>query len=84
MYKQYGLTGKTVKVKLKKGNSDTYSWQDTAVPVLIEREYDRFLVGLVLPHYAPKSLGLSRPYRITINKHDIQTGEMIINGGSIR
>ena len=35
MYKHYGLTGETVKVKLKNGDSDRYPWQGMTVPVLI-------------------------------------------------
>ena len=84
MSKMYGLTGETVKVKFKKGDSDAYPWQGVAVPVLITGEYENFLVGMVLPHIAPHGFGLSHPYPVTIDKHDIQIGEMIINGGSIR
>ena len=36
------------------------------------------------PHRHPGGFGISQPYRVTINKHDIFTGEMIINGGTIR
>lgn len=67
-----------------KGDSDAYPWQGLAVPVLITGEYENFLVGMVLPHIAPHGFGLSHPYPVTIDKHDIQIGEMIINGGSIR
>ena len=84
MYEHYGLTGKTVKAKFKGGDSDAYPWQGMAVPVLITGEYDNFLVGEVLPHYAPHGFGLSHPYPITICKHDIEIGEMIINGGTIK
>lgn len=83
MNKCYGLVGKTIKVKFKKGDSDAYPWQGQAVPVLITGEYDNFLVGTVLPHHAPHGFGLSIPYPVTINKHDIQIGEMILNGGAI-
>ena len=83
MDKSYGLIGETIKVQFKKGNSDRYPWQGKAVPVLITGEYENFLVGTVLPHYAPHGFGLSVPYPITINKHDIQIGEMILNGGTI-
>ena len=83
MNKCYGLVGNTIKVKYKKGDSDAYPWQGQAVPVLIPGEYDNFLVGTVLPHHAPHGFGLSTPYPVTINKHDIQIGEMISNGGAI-
>lgn len=84
MYKNYGLVGKTIKVKFKKGDSDAYPWQGQSVPVLITGEYPNFLVGTVLPHMAPHGFGLSHPYPITIHKHDIQIGEMILDGGKIR
>lgn len=84
MSKNYGLTGETVMVKLKRGSSDAYPWQGMAVPVLITGEYENFFVGEVLPHYSPNGFGLSHPYPITIDKHDVLIGEMIINGGSIR
>ena len=38
MNKHYGLTGETVKVKLKNGDSDRYPWQGMTVPVLITGE----------------------------------------------
>lgn len=84
MYKNYGLTGETVNVYFTDKDSDPYPWQGQTVPVRITGEYENYLVGEVLPHYAPNALGLSKPYPITICKHDIQIGEMIINGGTIR
>lgn len=84
MIKNYGLTGEAVNVKLKSGDSDRYPWQGQTVPVLITGEYPNFLTGVVLPHRAPHGFGLSYPYPITIDKHDIQIGEMIVNGGSLR
>ena len=84
MNKCYGLVGKTIKVNFKKGYSAAYPWQGQAVPVLITGEYKNFLVGTVLSHHAPHGSGLSIPYPITIDKHDIQVGEMIINGGGLR
>ena len=84
MNKNYGLTGKTVKAKFNGGDSDAYPWQGMAVPVLITGEYENFLVGEVLPHYAPHGCGLSHTYPITICKHDIEIGDMIINGGTIK
>lgn len=69
MTKNYGLTGQTVTVKRKSGES---------------AEYPSFLVGTVLPHRHPEGFKESYPYTTTINKHDIQIGEMIVNGGAIR
>lgn len=84
MYKTYGLTGETVMVRFKGGDSDVYPWQNREVPVLVVNEYETFLTVTVLPHRAPKGYGLSKPYPRTIHKHDILIGELIINGGEIR
>lgn len=83
MWKEYGLTGQTVKARLKRGNSDAYPWEGLTVPVLITAEYPAFLVGTVLPHDHPGGFGKSKPYTITISKHDVAIGEMILNGGAI-
>lgn len=84
MQKHYGLIGEVVNMKFKHGDSATYPWQSKTVPVLITGEYENFLVGEVLPHIAPLGFGLSHPYPICVDKHDIAIGEMIINGGAIR
>ena len=84
MQKHFGLVGNTIKVKCTDKNSECYPWQGINVPVLITAEYELFLVGKVLPHHAPHGFGLSKPYPVTIDKHDIRTGEMIINGGELR
>ena len=38
--KHYGLTGQTVKVKLKNGDSPSFSWQGMTVPVLVVPRLD--------------------------------------------
>lgn len=82
--KHYGLTGQTVKVKQNRSVGSTLPWEDMEVPVKITDEYPKFLVGVVMPHRHPGGFGVSHPYTVTINKHDIFIGEMIINGGAIR
>ena len=82
--KHYGLTGETVKVKQKSTVGSPLPWEGMEVTVVIIAEYPAFLIGEVLPHRHPGGFGISQPYRVTINKHDIFTGEMIINGGTIR
>lgn len=80
----YGLTGKKLKVKHKTGSTSAYPWNGIAVPVLILKETPRFLTARVLPHYAPKGcgcMGISHPYTVTLDKHDIQLGVIIIEGG---
>lgn len=50
-----------------------------SVPVKILEEYPRWYLGLVLPHVNPSGFGReSHPYRITIPKHDIETGVVTI------
>lgn len=72
------LTGETVKVKHTKGDTDAYPWSGIAVPILITKEYPKFFIGTVLPHYAPSGFGISKPYTVTLDKHDIKTGVIII------
>ncbi|MBQ3406617.1 MAG: hypothetical protein IJH11_05210 [Lachnospiraceae bacterium] len=76
-----GLTGQRVRARLKKGNSDACPWEGMAVPVLITAEYPEFLCGTVLPHRNPRGFGPSKEYPITISKHDVRIGEMILTKG---
>ena len=82
--KHYGLAGKTVKVKQKTPVGSPLPWDGLEVTVKITDEYPSYLIGEVMPHRHPGGFGISQPYRVTIKKHDIFTGEMIINGGTIR
>jgi len=79
MFKHYGLEGITVKVRHKHGHTPAYPWFYKAVPVLIEKETKGYLVGRVLPHRAPGGFGPSLPYRVTMNKFDIEKGIFIIS-----
>lgn len=85
MYKHYGLAGQTVKVRRKKlGETDAEPWAYGEQNMKIEAEYDCFLVATVLPHRNPEGTGISKPYPATLHKHDIQCGDILINGGAIR
>lgn len=79
MFKNYGLTGKTVMVRRKDKHTPAFPWHGIAVPVLILEERTGYLVGKVLPHYSPEGIGLSKPYRINMNKFDIEKGLFIIS-----
>lgn len=81
MYENYGLTGKTIHVKHRLGHTDAYPWNNIAVPVLITEEHPLFLVGTVLPHHAPMGFAISQPYNVTLDKHDLKAGNLIIVGG---
>ena len=82
--KHYGLAGQTVRAKQKSPAGSPLPWEGLEVTVRITAEYPAFLVGVVMPHLHPGGFGISHPYCVTINKHDISIGEMIINGGTIR
>ena len=82
--RHYGLAGQTVRAKLKDEESRAYPWAGEEVPVLITEERSSYLVGTVLPHRNPFGWDISWPYTITISKHDIYIGEIIINGGKVR
>jgi hypothetical protein len=84
MHKQYGLTGETVNLRHKAGETTACPWGYAEQKVRITEEYPCLLVAVLLPHRHPHGFRDSRPYRICINKVDIMLGEMIINGGAIR
>lgn len=85
MFKHYGLAGQTVKVRRKRlAETDCEPWAYGEQDMRIEAEYDNYLLSTVLPHSNPQGMGLSKPYHATIHKHDIQSGEILINGGAIR
>lgn len=83
MYRHYGLTGKTVKVKQKPSNNPAIFWEygEQQMQVVLETPY--FLSAIVLPHMNPQGFGLSHPYVVTLHKHDIKSGNIILNGGAI-
>lgn len=83
-FKHYGLEGQTIRVKRKSGESDAYPWGYAEQSLRVNKETPYFLSCTVLPHKHPHGFGMSTPYSTTISKHEIQTGEMIINGGAIK
>ena len=82
--KLYGLSGQTITIKKKTKNTDVYPWSYAQQKAKVIAEYPLFLVIEILPHKHPLGFGLSFPYRCTICKHDVQIGEFIINGGTIK
>ena len=84
MFKHYGLTGQTVKVEIKSGKSPAHPWGYAEQDMKIIMETPYFLTALVLPHRNPEGFGLSHLYVTTLHKHDIQIGEIILNGGIIK
>lgn len=94
--KHYGLAGQEIRLRRRKGTAteeerlvmidglDPYPWGRLEVPVKITAEYPRFLVGTVLIHKGIRGWPTTGEYPITIDKFDIFSGKMIINGGQIR
>lgn len=76
--KHYGLVGQIVEARWRNGTHPAYPWKGMKVPVEITAEYPKFLCGTVLPHRSRIGLGISRPYPITICKHDVYLGHMEI------
>lgn len=68
IYKHYGITGEVVKIKVKDATFERVPVQGLTIPVRIEAEYPKFLIGTVLPHYNPSGLGKSHEWPITIDK----------------
>lgn len=80
-YKYLGLEGERMYIKYKEDYNNTpledpTTWFGFWIPVFVEKEYKKFLLCEVLEHRNPNpgSVGMSKPYRITLNKHDIATG----------
>ncbi len=85
MFKHYNLTGQTVKVKRKTQKAtDEEPWAYTEQKMKIVAEYPTFLRAVVLPHMNPKGFDVSHPYMTCLHKHDIECGDIIMNGGAIR
>ncbi len=85
MFKHYGLTGQTVKVRksrLLATNEEPWAYGEQDMK--IEEEYTNFLLATVLPHMNSEGYGLSTPYKICIHKNSIATGEVRLNGGAIQ
>lgn len=62
---------------LSAGNTAPYpEWKGMRVPVFVKDEYPNFYVCEVLPHRNTNvaSFGDSRPYTVTIDKHDVKSG----------
>ena len=82
--KMYGLSGQTITVKRKSEVSDAYPWGYAVQKAKVIGEFPDYLAIEILPHMNPHGLGLSKPYVCCISKHDIRSGEMIINGGNVQ
>ena len=86
-YKWYNITGKTVQIKLN-DSPDASVWSGVELPAVVIAEYKKFMIVEILPHYNPnQNMGISKPYRLGINKMDIHFGHTVVkekNGKSYK
>ena len=58
---------------------DPHVWERATIPVVITHEYKYFYLCEVLPHYnITCPFGLSRPYRMTIDKFGLKINDIIV------
>lgn len=55
---------------------DSYVWGEMYMPIVVTHEYPNFFVCEVLPNRHPHGFGMSQPYRMTIDKFDLDHGLM--------
>lgn len=48
------------------------------LPIRILKEFRDFFTCEVLPHKNPRGCMMSKPYRITLDKHDVATGVALV------
>ncbi|MCD8301310.1 MAG: hypothetical protein LUC41_09140 [Clostridiales bacterium] len=86
MYKDYGLADQVIKVKLREpAQSLEHPWGNMEVNMRVVSEQPTYLSVEVLLHTNRQgAFGPSWPYPDTLHKHEIELGNIIINGGAIR
>ena len=55
-----------------------YPFREIKVPIRITGDYPTFLTAVVLSHKNPEGFAPSLPYPITIDKHELRLGIMVI------
>ena len=69
-----GLTGRDIYAKLN-SSFDAFLYRDFWLPVHVIEERPKWLFVEVLPHKNPnESFGISKPYKMTLDKNDIHNG----------
>lgn len=63
-----------------KVTSDYSVWGETYIPIYIEKEYPKFFLCTVLEHKNPsgQNMGISKPYPMTIDKHNLKRKEVLV------
>ena len=69
--------GMTCKANFKT-NPDYHVFGDVFIPVKIIAEYPKWWLTEVIPHKNPHGQGISSPYKMTLNKWDVEKGFIII------
>lgn len=77
MFKRFGLKGKDVSVMFK--DAPDLLFENFFMPAKVLEEYDKYILLEIQPHYNPyMSQGISRPYRVGVNKTCIWLGDTVI------
>lgn len=73
------LVGKEIKMKCN-SIKDFYPFtqQGMKVTVLVTGDYEHYITAKVLPHYNPKGFDKSFEYPISIQKVDVEIGEVTL------
>lgn len=80
MYRLYEgdlYEGMTLEARFE--NAPDSVWYNYFIPIRIEKEFPTWFLCTVLPHVSkdPRKMGMSSPYRMTINKHSLRVGEVV-------
>ena len=82
MYSTGLEVGDEVDIFFKDGGYDTTILNGVWLPVRIIEEYAKYFVCLVLPHRNPvQCWGISKEYKLCINKVAVKLGEVQVKGG---
>lgn len=75
-YETFNLEGKTIAINLK-DSLDGKTW-NCWIPAVVLKEYPTWMLCEVLPHMNPEGFAMSKPYKIGLNKMNIQLGNIKI------
>ena len=62
-----------------KTNPDSAVFDNVFLPIKVLKEYDNWFLCEVIPHRNPRhSYGISKPYKVTIDKYDLSHGVVVV------
>lgn len=80
-YNYSKLVGKTISMRCP-SHHDAYPFTESnlKVDIKVTADYEHYICAIVLPHYNPKGFDKSWPYPISIQKVDVEIGNVILGG----